>query len=136
VLAVWQVASEAIERARAGDGPTLIEALTYRIQGHSSSDDPSIYRDAGEPEVWERRDPVNRLRNYLQHRGLWSERWEAELAERHDHEITAALTAAEHKRPPPVDSLFDDVYDEPPWHLREQRAYLAAQPRTPNPHHR
>jgi 2-oxoisovalerate dehydrogenase E1 component alpha subunit len=136
VLAVWQVASEAIERARAGDGPTLIEALTYRIQGHSSSDDPSVYRDASEPELWERRDPVNRLRNYLRHRGLWSERWEAELVERHDQQISDALAAAEHKPAPPVDSLFDDVYDELPWHLREQRAYLAAQPRTASPHHR
>jgi pyruvate dehydrogenase E1 component alpha subunit len=139
VLAVWQVASEAIERARAGDGPTLIEALTYRIQGHSSSDDPSIYRDAGEPEgaaFWERRDPINRLRNYLRHRGLWSERWEAEIVERHDQQITEALAAAESKPAPPIDSLFDDVYDELPWHLREQRAYLAAQPRTQSPHHR
>src|SRR5262249_59875799 len=63
VLAVWQVASEAIERARAGDGPTLIEALTYRAQGHASSEDPSADR----PEPSERRDPINRLRNYLRH---------------------------------------------------------------------
>jgi pyruvate dehydrogenase E1 component subunit alpha len=134
-LAVWQVASEAIERARAGDGPTMIEALTYRIQGHSSSDDPSVYRDAAEPEIWERRDPIHRLRGFLRHRGMWSERWEAEIAERHDGAISDALTAAEGKGPPAVDSLFDDVYDELPWHLREQRAYLAAQPRPTNPRH-
>jgi pyruvate dehydrogenase E1 component alpha subunit len=71
ILAVLQVAQEAIDRARAGDGPTLIEALTYRVQGHSSSDDPSVYRDPKEPEIWEKRDPLNRLRNYLTHRGLW-----------------------------------------------------------------
>lgn len=135
-LAVWQVASEAIERARAGDGPTMIEALTYRVQGHSSSDDPSVYRDPAEPERWERRDPVNRLRGFLRHRGLWSERWEAEITERHEQAINDALAAAEHKPLPPVDSLFDDVYEELPWHLREQRAYLAALPRAANPHHR
>src|SRR5688572_44207 len=65
LLAIWQVATEAIERARAGDGPTLIEALTYRVQGHSSSDDPSVYRDPREPETWEQKDPLGRLRNYL-----------------------------------------------------------------------
>jgi len=97
------------------------------------------HADAGEPEgaaFWERRDPVNRLRGYLRHRGVWGERWEAELVERHEQQITEALAAAEHKPAPPVDSLFDDVYDELPWHLREQRAYLAAQPRTASPHHR
>ena len=138
-LAVWQVASEAIERARAGDGPTLIEVLTYGIDGQSSSDAPSVHRDAAEPEVpevlGERRDPIRRLRGFLGHRGLWSERWEAELAERHEREISDALAAAEHKPPPAIDSLFDDVYEQLPWHLREQRAYLAALPRPTNPHH-
>lgn len=135
VLAVWQVASEAIDRARAGDGPTLIEALTYRVQGHASSDDPSVYRDPTEPQVWERRDPLHRLRGYLRHRGMWSERGEAALTERYDQEIRDALAAADRKRPPAIDSLFDDVFEELPWHLREQRAYLQAQPRTRNPHH-
>lgn len=133
-LAVWQVASEAIDRARAGDGPTLIEALTYRVQGHSSSDDPSVYRDPHEPEVWERKDPLNRLRNYLRHRGLWSEGWEVERAESYHQQIGDALAAADRKRAPAVESLFDDVYEQLPWHLREQRAYLLAQPRTRNPH--
>jgi len=135
VLAVWQVASDAIDRARAGGGPTLIEALTYRVQGHSSSDDPTAYRDPGEPARWERKDPLNRLRGYLRHRGLWSESWEAELARSHDQQISEALAAAEHKRAPAVETLFDDVYDQLPWHLREQRAYLLAQPRTVD-HHR
>jgi 2-oxoisovalerate dehydrogenase E1 component alpha subunit len=135
LLAVWQVASEAIERARAGDGPTLIEALTYRVQGHSSSDDPSVYRDPKEPEIWERKDPLNRLRNYLRHLGLWTERWESQLAERYNQEITDALAAADAKHAPLVETLFDDVYEHEPWNLREQRAYLMAQARTKNPHH-
>jgi 2-oxoisovalerate dehydrogenase E1 component alpha subunit len=135
VLAVWQVASDAIERARAGGGPTLIEALTYRVQGHSSSDDPSVYRDPDEPGIWQRKDPLNRLRGYLRHGGLWSERQDAELTERHDREITAALAAADDKPGPAVETLFDDVYDQLPWHLREQRAYLLAQRRAVDHHH-
>jgi 2-oxoisovalerate dehydrogenase E1 component alpha subunit len=135
LLAVYQVAEEAIERARAGDGPTLIEALTYRVQGHSSSDDPSVYRDAKEPEIWEKKDPINRLRAYLKTRGLWTEAWEKELSERYNQDITDALAAADHKAAPAIDTMFDDVYEELPWHLREQRTYLAAQTRSKNPHH-
>jgi pyruvate dehydrogenase E1 component alpha subunit len=135
LLAVWQVASEAIDRARAGDGPTLIEALTYRVQGHSSSDDPSVYRDPKEPELWEKKDPIARLRSYLRHRNLWAEAWETELTEKYNQEITDALAAADRKHAPPIETIFDDVYEELPWNLREQRAYLLAQSRTKNPHH-
>ena len=135
LLAVWAAASEAIDRARAGDGPTLIEALTYRVQGHSSSDDPSVYRDPKEPEVWEHKDPIARFRNYLRSRGLWSEAWEGEITERYNQQITDALAASDRKAPPAVETLFDDVYEELPWNLREQRAYLLAQARAKNPHH-
>jgi 2-oxoisovalerate dehydrogenase E1 component alpha subunit len=135
VLAVWQVTSEAIDRARSGGGPTLIEAVTYRVQGHSSSDDPSVYRDAAEPAVWEKKDPLHRLRGFLRARGLWSEAAEKALAERYDQEITDALAAADRKSAPPVETLFDDVYEQLPWNLREQRAYLLAQARAKNPHH-
>ncbi len=134
ILAVLQVAQEAIDRARAGDGPTLIEALTYRVQGHSSSDDPSVYRDPAEPAQWEKRDPLNRMRTYMKHRGLWSEAGEKELGERYNQEITDALAASDATPPPPVESMFDDVYEELPWNLREQRAYLMAQARTKSPH--
>ena len=135
LLAVWQVSLEAIERARAGDGPTLIEALTYRIQGHSSSDDPSVYRDPKEPEIWEKKDPINRLRAYMRHRGLWSESWEKELSEKYNQEITDALAASDHKPAPQIDTMFDDVFEEQPPHLREQHAYLMSQARSKNPHH-
>lgn len=135
ILAVLQVAQEAVDRARAGEGPTLIEALTYRVQGHSSSDDPSVYRDPKEPEIWEKRDPINRMRAYLKHRGLWDEAWEKEIGERYNQEITDALAASDATPPPPIESIFDDVYEELPWHLREQRDYLMAQARTRSPHH-
>jgi 2-oxoisovalerate dehydrogenase E1 component alpha subunit len=117
-IAMWQVAGEAIDRARAGDGPTLIEALIHPPE-HS--------------------DPLNRLRGYLRHRGLWSERAEAERAEACQQQITDALAAADAKRGPEIDSLFDDVYEQLPWHLREQRSYLQTQRRVdvpdPGNHH-
>jgi TPP-dependent pyruvate/acetoin dehydrogenase alpha subunit len=151
-LAMWQVAGEAIERARAGDGPTLIEALTHRGFRPGADDPPEGHEiheghagHAGHApergtaaelaEVLELRgshaqsDPLHRLRGYLRHVGLWSAPWEAELAERHHREIASAVAAAERKLPPAVETLFDDVYDQVPWHLREQRAYLLAQPR-------
>ncbi len=133
-LAVWQVASEAIARARAGDGPTLIEALTHVVHSHSEPPDEASWLDLV-PTLLEiredpsPRDPLHRLRGYLRHVGLWSERWEAELAERTYGEIERAADAAARKPPPPVETLFDDVYEHVPWHLREQRAYLQALPR-------
>ena len=134
ILAMLQVAGEAIDRARAGDGPTLIEALTYRVQGHSSSDDPSVYRDPKEPEIWEKRDPLNRMRNYLRHRGLWDEAWERDITERYNQEITDALAAADKLPAPAIETMFEDVFEEMPWHLREQRDWLMQQARTRSPH--
>jgi 2-oxoisovalerate dehydrogenase E1 component alpha subunit len=134
ILAVIQVTREALERARAGDGPTLIEAKTYRIEGHSSSDDPSVYRKAGEPEQWSKRDPLDRFRSYLKSCGLYSDSLEAELSEKHNDEISAAVDAANKLGPPAVETLFDDVYETMPWNLEEQKRYLMAQPRTKSSH--
>lgn len=134
ILAVVQVAQEAVARARAGEGPTMIEALTYRREGHSSSDDPSVYRDPHEPEVWNKKDPLNRLRGFLDKKKLYSEEHEKSVLEKHNAAITAALDAAVDLGDPPVETLFDDVYETMPWQLREQRDWLMAQPRTRSPH--
>jgi len=134
ILAVLQVSQEAVDRARAGDGPTLIEAITYRREGHSSSDDPSVYRDPSEPDQWDARDPLNRFRAYLKKRGLWSEKQEADWSEQHNQSISEAVEETLSVPQPAVETLFDDVYDETPWHLREQREWLMAQPRTKSPH--
>jgi TPP-dependent pyruvate/acetoin dehydrogenase alpha subunit len=131
-VAVWQAASEAIARARAGEGPTLIEALTHVIRSDPEPPDEASVPDQS-PTLTEIRedpspkDPLHRLRGYLRHAGLWSERWEAELAERYRDEIASAAAAAERKPAPAIETLFDDVYDHLPWHLREQRAYLEGQ---------
>jgi pyruvate dehydrogenase E1 component alpha subunit len=134
ILAVVQVAREAVERARAGEGPTLIECVTYRVEGHSSSDDPSVYRNPAEPAAWGPRDPLTRMRGYLKTQGIWSEDLEKEISDKHNDEITRYLALAESHAPPAVETLFDDVFHELPWHLEEQKEYLMAQARTKNPH--
>jgi len=134
VLAMISVANEAIERARAGEGPTLIEACTYRLGAHSSSDDPSAYRDASQPTEWAQRDPITRFRAYLDGIGVWSQEMENEMLARHNKAIGEAHAHADSQVAPPVETLFDDVYEELPWNLREQKEWLMEQERTKSPH--
>lgn len=125
-LAVVQVAREAVARARAGDGPTLIEAVTYRRGGHSTSDDPSAYRDAAEADPWAERDPLALLRRYMERKGLWSDEQEEATVARLNEEIAAVTTTAMRAGAPSLDSMFEDVFEEVPWHLAEQRDQLNA----------
>jgi TPP-dependent pyruvate/acetoin dehydrogenase alpha subunit len=128
ILAMIHVVAEAAARGRRGEGPTLIEALTYRRGAHSSSDDPSVYRDPAEPKEWERRDPLDRLRKYMQARGELPEGFEAGLREEINTAINEALAYAESRAPkPPLGSLFEDVFGELTPQLREQRAFLEAE---------
>lgn len=120
ILAVYRVTRDAVERARKGEGPTLIEALTYRIGPHSSSDDPARYRDPKEEELWKGRDPIDRFRRYLERNGVWSRPKEAQLQAQLDEEVAAAIERAEKAGPPPLASIVEDVYGEVPEHLRLQ----------------
>ena len=126
LLAVVSATREAVERARGGGGPTLVEAVTFRMGGHSSSDDPSRYRDAELVGYWEKRDPMARLRAWLGSTGVLEtgdeERWTQEL----NDEIGAAITEAESLPPPPIESMFADVYKDMPRHLEEQMRYAVA----------
>jgi pyruvate dehydrogenase E1 component alpha subunit/2-oxoisovalerate dehydrogenase E1 component alpha subunit len=131
VLAVYHAVSRAVARARAGEGPTFIEALTYRVGAHSSSDDPSRYRAQEEVDAWVRRDPVDTVRRYLVKQGLIDDERDAELERELNAEVAAAVTEAEAHPPPPRLSIFDDVYAELPWHLREQRDELRSLPEAP-----
>jgi pyruvate dehydrogenase E1 component alpha subunit/2-oxoisovalerate dehydrogenase E1 component alpha subunit len=124
VLAVYRVAKAAVEKARSGSGPTLIEAITYRMEGHSSSDDPTRYRDEQEVKEWKKRDPIERFRKYLNLQSLWSTRKEAQLQEELNMQIAQAIQEAEAAPLPALESLFEDVYAEMPPHLKEQLAYL------------
>jgi 2-oxoisovalerate dehydrogenase E1 component alpha subunit len=134
LLAVIAVMQDAVARARAGQGPTLIEAVTYRRAGHSSSDDPSAYRDPAEPKEWEAKDPLERWRRHLERRGLWSAQLHDEYVRAITDEIAAAVQHAGTVGPPAVETLFDDVFAELPPHLEEQRAQLLALPRAKSGH--
>ena len=131
VLALYHVISDAVARARAGRGPTYIEALTYRIGAHSTSDDPTRYRAQEEVEVWMERDPQARLRRHLVHRDLLDDATDAALEQELNAEIAAAVSAIEALPPPDRETLFDDVYKELPWNLADQREELRRAPPAP-----
>jgi TPP-dependent pyruvate/acetoin dehydrogenase alpha subunit len=126
VVAVIEATREAVERARRGEGPTLIEAVTFRMGGHSSSDDPTRYRDAGLLAEWERRDPVNRFRAWLRAAGHVAEGDEARWTEELNAEISAAIQEAEALPPPTIESMFTDVQKDMPRTLAEQMRYAVA----------
>jgi pyruvate dehydrogenase E1 component alpha subunit/2-oxoisovalerate dehydrogenase E1 component alpha subunit len=131
VLAVYAAVSRAVANARSGEGPTFIEALTYRIGAHSTSDDPTRYRSQAEVEGWMKRDPLSRLRRYLVHRGLVDDASDATLEQELNTEIAAAIKEVEALDAPERGTLFDDVYATPPWHLVEQREELLRTPPAP-----
>lgn len=128
VLAVYVATRTAAQRARDGGGPTFIEAVTYRRLGHSSSDDPTRYRDEAEVREWERKDPIDRFRRYLGGRGLWDETKEAALKERIAGLVNDAIAAAEANAPQPdAETLITDVFAEPPQQLRQHFAEVMAE---------
>jgi pyruvate dehydrogenase E1 component alpha subunit len=126
VLAVAQVMRDALDRARSGEGPTFIEALTYRMGPHSSSDDPTRYRAKDEVEEWSRRDPIARFRNYLLREGVLREEEIAGLEEECAAEVAASFKRNEQVPKPGLETLFEDVYAQMPEHLREQQQFLVA----------
>jgi 2-oxoisovalerate dehydrogenase E1 component alpha subunit len=134
VFAVISVVREAVRRAERGKGPTLVEAVTYRTGGHSSSDDPDRYRARAELAAWLKRDPIDRLRRHLEFMGCWNPEAERRFVQEVDAAFRAAVASAEAVPPPPLASMFDDVYAELPWHLREQRDQLLFGPRPPRAH--
>jgi pyruvate dehydrogenase E1 component alpha subunit len=125
-LALAAVTAEAVARGRRGEGPTLIEARTYRRGAHSSSDDPSVYRDPGEPREWEPHDPIARFRRYLVAKKLWTDEDDVNFRGRLEAELTKLLAEVEPLPAPAQASMFEDVFRDQPWHLREQAAELAA----------
>jgi pyruvate dehydrogenase E1 component alpha subunit len=120
-LAVYQATREAIQRAKHDNEPTLVEALTYRRAAHSSSDDPSRYRDEAEVEAWEARDPIDRFETFLEDRGLWTEaEGERIRAEADDRVKTAAESAIEIAEEQTPREAFDEVFANPPDFIDEQ----------------
>ena len=121
LLAVYEVTREAVDRARSGGGPTLIEAVTYRMSFHNTTDNPSRYQDPEELEEARRRDPIDRVQAYLRERGMWSDERAAEFAEAADKEIEAAIAAAQQAPPPQPSQIFDNIYAELDPRLARQR---------------
>lgn len=125
-LAVYAATRWAAERARRGGGPTLIEHFTYRAEGHSTSDDPTVYRSSEESGKWPLGDPVQRLKDHLIALGEWSDAQHAALAASLTEEVKAATKEAErngilgHGLHHPFHTMFEDVFEELPWHLTEQ----------------
>ena len=127
LFAVHAVTLEAVERARAGQGPTLIEARTYRMGPHTTADDPTRYVDPAERAAWEARDPITRVQRYLTAKGLW----DADLDQATEREIVAeidrAVEAAEAYPPPTIDDLFTHAYAELPGRLLAQREAMVGE---------
>lgn len=126
VCALYSAFQRAIERARAGEGPTFFECVTYRVGPHSTSDDPTLYRSEAEVAEWRLRDPIARLSQQLQAEGTLDTERARGLDQELQAELERALENVESLAPPARASLFDDVYAELPEHLREQRRELFA----------
>ncbi|SMF70315.1 3-methyl-2-oxobutanoate dehydrogenase (2-methylpropanoyl-transferring) subunit alpha [Allosphingosinicella indica] len=135
-LAVYAATRWAADRARSNLGPTLIEFFTYRVEGHSTSDDPTGYRPKAEGATWPFGDPVERLKQHLVKLGEWDDERHAALIEELSAEVRAAqkeaetrgtLSAASIDFPQDVSTMFDDVFADRPWHLQEQAAEMTAE---------
>jgi 2-oxoisovalerate dehydrogenase E1 component alpha subunit len=129
-LAVYAAVSWAAERARSNNGPTLIEFFTYRAEGHSTSDDPSVYRPSTEARSWPLGDPIERLKRHLIALGEWDDERQTALEEEAAAAVRDAQREAEKKGtlatasidfPQDVRTMFNDVFEELPWHLKEQQ---------------
>ena len=124
VLATYHVTREAVERARRGEGPTLIETVTYRVKPHTVADDPSRYRTDADNEGWDAKDPVLRLRTHLLNEGLMTEESEAALLKEVANEFEAALKEADSYPDPEPAEILDHVFAEPTPQLRRQREQI------------
>ncbi|RXT15064.1 pyruvate dehydrogenase (acetyl-transferring) E1 component subunit alpha [Ammoniphilus sp. CFH 90114] len=123
VLAVYQAVQEAKQRAERGEGPTLIEALTYRFGPHTmAGDDPTRYRTHEELTDWEQKDPLIRFRKFLEGRNLWSEQEENEVIEQTKKDITEAIKKTDETPRVKVTDMIDSMFEHLPPHLEDQKA--------------
>ena len=121
VLAVEEVVAEAGARARTGEGPTLIEALTYRVRGHTTADDDRRYRTRKDVSGWLAKDPLERVRLWLERQGAWDEAWQARSESEASQRIEAAVAEAEATGSFTAGEIFDAMYAEPTAPLLAQR---------------
>jgi TPP-dependent pyruvate/acetoin dehydrogenase alpha subunit len=123
---VYRVTTEALERARAANEPTLIEAVTYRVMDHTTSDDARRYRDEKEVDEWRRRDPIDRLARYMRTQGLLDDADAAQVMGEADEKVAGAVAAYEAMQPPEPGEIFAHVYADLTAPLAEQRDELEA----------
>ncbi|MDP1835122.1 MAG: thiamine pyrophosphate-dependent enzyme [Chlamydiales bacterium] len=119
-FAVHETVTKARQQCLDGAGPILIEAVTYRLGAHSTSDDPSAYREDVEVEEWKGRDPVLRLSRYLRKKGLWDDEKERAFLDKIKGEVDEAIKVAKDTPPPPLSSIIEDVYFEVPPKLQRE----------------
>jgi pyruvate dehydrogenase E1 component alpha subunit len=127
VLAMYAAVKEALDRARAGGGPTLIEAVTYRLMMHTTADDPTKYREDAEVQTWWQRDPLTRFRKYIEAKGLWNDDRQALLEEEIRKEVDAAVKEFEARKPVRPDAPFDHVFGTRHAVIEQQRAEFLAE---------
>lgn len=129
-LACWKSTRDALERARNGGGPTLIEAYCYRLMPHGTADDPRLYRDESETEKWRHLEPVGRMAAFLKRQGVLDEAGEEEIRIEAKEKIATAVTDMESMPHPDLDILFEGVYASGrPWTFDEGLAELRSVPR-------
>lgn len=128
IFAVYAAAKEAVERARTGGGPTLIEAVTYRIGAHTTNDDPTKYRDDSEVEAWKGKNPILRFKKYLINKGLWSEEKDTRLKEELESYVMETFKKVEATGNTELEDIFKYQYAQMPKNLEEQyeeyKAYI------------
>ncbi|OGQ17580.1 MAG: pyruvate dehydrogenase (acetyl-transferring) E1 component subunit alpha [Deltaproteobacteria bacterium RIFCSPHIGHO2_02_FULL_40_11] len=123
-FAVYKATKEALDRAKKGEGPTLIECVTYRLSVHTTADDPTVYRAKEEEEAWQKKDPIERLRKYLEKEKLWDSSHQEKLEEDIKAEIKKGYEEAEQFRnsiPDPL-KFFDHQYETIPPYLAWQKS--------------
>lgn len=121
VMAVYASTTEAVRRARSGEGPSLIEAVTYRVGPHTTNDDPHRYRTVAEEQTAMAGDPIERLRLYLERQGAWDEDWQRRLEEKSTEALEAAVAAAEALPAMSRNDVIEGMFEAPTSTLLQQR---------------
>lgn len=112
IFAVYAATKEAVDRARNGGGPSLIECYTYRLGAHTTADDPTKYREDDEVKEWEKKDPIDRLRKYLTNKGLWTDEKNLEQIEHYEAYVKTTFEKVEQSGSMPLEDVFDYHYEK------------------------
>ena len=120
IFAMYAAAKEAVDRARRGEGPSLIEGYTYRLAAHTTSDDPTIYREDAEVEEWKKKDPILRMERYLENKGLWTQELKEKMAGELEEEVVSTFEAIEGKADTEIEDIFRYHFETMPPQLKEQ----------------